>query len=70
MTKRILKTVLLSVALSSAVVSCQKESEMEPSQELSQKLLAQETPILFFKIDGEEYYQKFHSREERNESYQ
>ncbi len=67
MTKRILKTVLLSVALSSAVVSCQKDSEMISSQELSQKSLAQETSILFYKIDGKEYYQKFHSREERNE---
>ena len=29
--------------------------------------MAQETSILFFLVDGEEYYQKFHSREERNE---
>ena len=70
MTKKITKIMLLSVALSSAMVSCQKESEMEPSQELSQKSLAQATSILFYKIDGKEYYQKFHSREERNESYQ
>ena len=55
MTKTIFKTVLLSVALTGTMVSCQKESEMEPSQELSQKSLAQETSILFYKIDGEEY---------------
>ena len=61
MTKKITKIMLLSVALSSAMVSCQKESEMEPSQELSQKLLAQETSILFYKIDGKEYYKKFNS---------
>ena len=61
MTKKITKIMLLSVALSSAMVSCQKDSEMISSQELSQKSLAQETPILFFKIDGKEYYQKFHS---------
>ena len=67
MTKKITKIMLLSVALSSAMVSCQKESEMEPSQELSQKLLAQETSILFFKIDGEEDHRKFGSTEERDE---
>ena len=67
MTKKITKIMLLSEALSSAMVSCQKESEMEPSQELSQKLLAQETSILFFKIDGEEDYRKFGSTEERDE---
>ena len=67
MNKVILKTVLLSVALTGTMVSCQKDSEMEPSQELSQKSLAQEASILFYKIDGKEYYQKFHSREERNE---
>ena len=48
MNSKITKIMLLSVALSGTMVSCQKESEMEPSQELSQKLLAQETPILFF----------------------
>ena len=67
MTKKITKIMLLSVALTGTIVSCQKDSEMEPSQELSQKSLAQETSILFYKIDGEEYYQKFLSREERNE---
>ena len=61
MTKTIFKTVLLSVALTGTMVSCQKESEMISSQELSQKSLAQERSILFYKIDGEEYYQKFHS---------
>ena len=55
MTKKITKIMLLSVALSSAMVSCQKDDEMVPSQELSQKSLAQETPILFFWIDGEEH---------------
>ena len=58
MNKVILKTVLLSVALTGTMVSCQKDSEMEPSQELSQKSLAQETSILFYKIDGEEDYRK------------
>ena len=67
MYRRLSKVVLLSVALTGTMVSCQKESEMVPSQELSQKSLAQETSILFYKIDGEEYYQKFLSREERNE---
>ena len=67
MKKITLKVVLLSAALAGTMVSCQKDSEMVPSQELSQKSLAQETSILFFWIDGEEYYQKFHSREERNE---
>jgi hypothetical protein len=67
MKKITLKVVLLSAALAGTMVSCQKDSEMVPSQELSQKSLAQETSILFFKIDGKEYYQKFHSREEREE---
>ena len=67
MTKTIFKTVLLSVALTGTMVSCQKESEMISSQELSQKSLAQETSILYYKIDREKYYQKFLSREERNE---
>ena len=67
MNSKITKIMLLSVALTGTMVSCQKDSEMEPSQELSQKSLAQETSILFYKIDGIEYYQKFHSREERNE---
>ncbi len=67
MNKRLLKAVLLSVALTGTMVSCQKESEMISSQELSQKSLAQERSILFYKIDEEEYYQKFLSREERNE---
>ena len=47
--------------------SCQKDSEMISSQELSQKSLAQETSILFFKIDGKEHYKKFGSTEERDE---
>ena len=67
MKKITLKAVLLSAALAGTMVSCQKDGEMGPSQELSQKSLAQETSILFYKIDGIEYYQKFHSREERNE---
>ena len=67
MKKRIAKIMLLSVALSGTMVSCQKESEMISSQELSQKSLAQETPILFFWIDGEEHYKKFDSQEEREE---
>ena len=67
MNNRIIKIMLLSVALTGTIVSCQKDSEMVPSQELSQKSLAQERSILFYKIDGEEYYQKFLSREERNE---
>ena len=66
MKKITLKVVLLSVALTGAMSSCQKD-EILVSQKLSQKSLAQETPILFFKIDGKEYYQKFHSREEREE---
>ena len=67
MNKKTLKVVLLSVALTGTMASCQKDSEMEPSQELSQKSLAQETSILFFKIDGEEDYRKFGSTEERDE---
>ena len=58
MTKTIFKTVLLSAALTGTMVSCQKESEMISSQELSQKSLAQETSILFYKIDGKEDYRK------------
>ena len=67
MKKITLKVVLLSAALAGTMVSCQKDSEMISSQELSQKSLTQERSILFYKIDGEEYYQKFLSREERNE---
>ncbi|MBR5832268.1 MAG: hypothetical protein IKY79_06595 [Bacteroidales bacterium] len=67
MKKRIAKIMLLSVALSGTMVSCQKDDEMISSQELSQKSLAQETPILFFWIDGEEHYRKFDSQEEREE---
>ena len=67
MKKITLKVVLLSAALAGTMVSCQKDSEMEPSQELSQKSLAQETSILFYKIDGEEDYRKFGSTEERDE---
>ena len=67
MTKKITKIMLLSVALTGTMVSCQKDDEMVPSQELSQKSLAQETPILFFWIDGEEHYRKFDSQEEREE---
>ena len=58
MYRRLSKVVLLSVALTGTMVSCQKESEMISSQELSQKSLAQETSILFYKIDGEEDYRK------------
>ena len=67
MTKKITKIMLLSVALTGTMVSCQKDNEMVPSQELSQKSLAQETPILFFWIDGEEHDKKFDSQEEREE---
>ena len=67
MKKITLKVVLLSAALAGTMVSCQKDSEMEPSQELSQKSLAQETSILFYKIDGKEDYRKFDSTEEREE---
>ncbi|MBR4301887.1 MAG: hypothetical protein IKT84_08250, partial [Bacteroidales bacterium] len=66
MNKRVIKIALLSVVLSGAMASCQKE-EILVSQELSQKSLAQETSILFFKIDGEEDYRKFGSTEERDE---
>ena len=66
MNKKSLKVVLLSVALTGAMSSCQKD-EILVSQELSQKFLAQETSILFFKIDGEEDYRKFASTEERDE---
>ena len=67
MNKETLKVVLLSAALAGTMVSCQKDSEMVPSQELSQKSLAQETSILFFKIDGEKHYRKFDSQEERED---
>ena len=67
MKKITFKVVLLSVALTGTMVSCQKDSEMISSQELSQKSLAQETPILFFWIDGEEHDKKFDSQEEREE---
>ena len=69
MTKTIFKTVLLSAALTGTMVSCQKDSEMVPSQELSQKSLAQETSILFYKIDGEEYYQKFSSEKDMRDNF-
>ena len=62
-----IKIVALSLVLVGMATSCQKDSEMEPSQELSQKSLAQETSILFYKIDGEEYYKKFSSEKELNE---
>ena len=67
MNSKITKIMLLSVALTGTMVSCQKDSEMISSQELSQKSLAQETSILFFKIDEEEHYRKFDSQEERDE---
>ena len=66
MKSKSIKIMLLSVALTGAMSSCQKD-EILVSQELSQKSLAQETSILFFKIDGEEDYRKFGSTEERNE---
>ena len=66
MKSKSIKIMLLSVALTGAMSSCQKD-EILVSQELSQKLLAQETSILFFKIDGEEDYRKFGSTEERDE---
>ena len=66
MKSKSIKIMLLSVALTGAMSSCQKD-EILVSQELSQKLLAQETSILFFKIDGEEDYRKFRSTEERDE---
>ena len=66
MKKITFKVVLLSVALTGTMASCQKD-EILVSQELSQKSLAQETSILFFKIDGEEDYRKFASTEERDE---
>ena len=67
MQKNTLKVAALSLLLVGMATSCQKDDEMISSQELSQKSLAQERSILFYKIDGEEYYQKFLSREERNE---
>ena len=67
MIKNKLTVAALSLLLVGMATSCQKDDEMVPSQELSQKSLAQEASILFYKIDGEEYYQKFLSREERNE---
>ena len=66
MNSKITKIMLLSVALTGTMASCQKD-EILVSQELSQKSLAQETSILFFKIDGEEDYRKFGSTEERDE---
>ena len=67
MIKNKLTVAALSLLLVGMATSCQKDSEMEPSQELSQKSLAQETSILFFKIDGEEDYRNFGSTEERDE---
>ena len=67
MIKNKLTVAALSLLLVGMATSCQKDSEMGPSQELSQKSLAQETSILYYKIDREKYYQKFLSREERNE---
>ena len=66
MYRRLSKVVLLSVALTGTMASCQKD-EILVSQELSQKSLAQETSILFFKIDGKEYYKKFNSPEVRED---
>ena len=67
MIKNKLTVAALSLLLVGMATSCQKDDEMVPSQELSQKSLAQETPILFFWIDGEEHYRKFDSQEERDE---
>ena len=67
MQKNTLTVAALSLLLVGMATSCQKDSEMISSQELSQKSLAQETPILFFWIDGEEHYRKFDSQEERDE---
>ena len=67
MQKNTLRVAALSLLLVGMATSCQKDSEMISSQELSQKSLAQETSILFFKIDGEEDYRKFGSTEERDE---
>ena len=58
MIKNKLTVAALSLLLVGMATSCQKDSEMVPSQELSQKSLAQETSILFYKIDGEEDYRK------------
>ena len=67
MQKNTLTVAALSLLLVGMATSCQKDSEMISSQELSQKSLAQETSILFFKIDGEKHYRKFDSQEEREE---
>ena len=67
MIKNKLTVAALSLLLVGMATSCQKDDEMVPSQELSQKSLAQETPILFFWIDGEEHDKKFDSQEEREE---
>ena len=67
MTKNTLKLVALSLLLAGMATSCQKDSEMISSQKLSQKSLAQETSILYYSIDGEKYYKKFPSKEERSE---
>ena len=65
--KKNFKVAALSLLLVGMATSCQKDGEMGPSQELSQKSLAQETSILFFKIDGEKHYRKFDSQEERED---
>ena len=67
MIKKNFKVAALSLLLVGMVTSCQKDGEMISSQELSQKSLAQETSILFFKIDGEKHYRKFDSQEERED---
>ena len=67
MQKNTLKVAAVSLLLVGMATSCQKDGEMGPSQELSQKSLAQETSILFFKIDGEKHYRKFDSQEERED---
>ena len=67
MIKKNFKVAALSLLLVGMATSCQKDGEMGPSQELSQKSLAQETSILFFKIDGEKHYRKFDSQEERED---
>ncbi|MBO7226654.1 MAG: hypothetical protein J6V33_03630 [Bacteroidales bacterium] len=67
MVKKNFKVAALSLLLVGMATSCQKDGEMGPSQELSQKSLAQETSILFFKIDGEKHYRKFDSQEERED---
>ena len=67
MIKKNFKVAALSLLLVGMATSCQKDGEMISSQELSQKSLAQETSILFFKIDGEKHYRKFDSQEERED---